>query len=168
MRRKPKVIPRGVRQLCNMFELFIDYYMTGLMCFFDDKEPFPDSEELSLLASAPYISKPLDVRVQGGNDIPYAQLLAERIMPIEQLLKRYGGIDRFRMIFSLYEATEPTHARTLKDLSRVGSLEYKNLETLAEAHNTTTTTIRRRKNRALLQLAYEIYRRDEIKIGGTD
>lgn len=168
MRRNPKVVPRGVKQLCNMFELFIDYYMTGLMCFFDEQEPFPDSEELSLLASAPYMSEPLDVRVQGGPDIPYAQLLVERIMPIEQLLKRYGGIDRFRLIFALYEAVEPATARILKDLSKVGGLEYRNLEMLAEAHSTTTATIRRRKNHALLQLAVEIYRDEEIKIGGTD
>ena len=168
MRRKPKVIPRGVVQLCNMFELFLDYYMTGLMCFFSKDEPFPDSEKLSELTGAPYKSEQLDVRVDGGPDIPYAQMFVERLTPIEQLLKRYGGIDRFRMIFALYEATEPTNARTLKDLSKVGGLEYRSLEMLAEAHNTTTATIRRRKKHALVQLAVEIHRREDIKIGGTD
>jgi len=168
MHKKPKVPPRGMQQICDMFELFLDYYMTGLMCFFDDKEPFPDSGKLSELVNAPYASEALDVRVQGGPDIPYAQMLAERIMPIEQLLRRYGGLERYRLVFSLYEVAEPARAKVLKDLSDKGGMKFRNLEALAEAHGITPAAVRRRKKRALMQLAYEVYRREEIKIGGTD
>lgn len=170
MRRKPKVKPYGIQRLCDMFELFLDHYKTGLLCFFSDNVPFPDSEKLSELICAPYKTEQLGVRVQGGPDIPYAQMVTERIMPIEQLLKKYGGIERIRQSFSLYEATEPDRAQILKDLSRIGSLKFKNLEAIAEAHATTPAAIRRIKKHALMMIAEDLFwqRYDGVKIGGTD
>ena len=170
MRRKPKVMPPGMQQLCDLFELFLNHYKTGLMCFFSDTVPFPDSEKLSELTCAPYKTEALGVRVQGGPDISYAQMVAERVMPIEQLLKKYGGIERFRTTFKLYEITEPGQAQVLKDLSKIGSLKFKNLEAVAEAHGSTPAAIRRKKKHAIVMIADDLFwrRYEDIKIGGTD
>lgn len=163
-RRSRRFIPHGVNKIIDMLNLFLEYYVTGLSCFFCPSEPFPDTYDLAELAVAPYKSDDLGVRVDGGSGVMYAQSIVERAEPLQRLLTDYGGIDAFRRCFMLYQEQQPERASVLEDLSSVGCAQYDTVEQVAYKHHTSVRHLQRIRLIAITQIATEIHRKGKMSL----
>lgn len=165
--KKEKVMPKGMRQLIALFNLFLDYNCMGLSCFIVD-EPLPSSEELALMLSYSAKKSTEDAgRVDGGQDIPQAQSILERADVIERLIQNFGGIDTFRASFAFFAALEAEASKRskgrvdryklLKDLSEVGTSRFPSNGSVAFYHHITERNMRDERKKALSQIAKDIY-----------
>jgi len=157
-------MPRDINQIATVLNLFLDYYMTGLACFFSPSIPLPSSEELAEIIAAPYKSDDLGVRIDGGSGVMFAQTLVECIEPVQYLILQYGGLSKWRETFMLYKEQQPERAHVLEDLSQVGGMRYNTMEYVADKHHTSVRNLWNIRKIAVVQIATEIYRRGRVLV----
>ena len=162
MPRKVSYVPKTVSRIEDVLSLFADYCPTGLACFFGEAE-FPDTEELALIVSARYATAEDAGRVDGGKDIPRQQIILEAAESIRDAVASAGGLEAIRAVFALYCAEFPNNARLLREMSYIGrSFRYPSVDEFAYKHHMTPKQFYRKKRKAFVEIAWEIYRRKKM------
>ena len=156
LQSKGRIVPKGIKRLCDLLNLFLNRYETGLLCFFSATEPLPDIEDIARILNSGG-SSDTGVRIQNSNQTPYAQAVVERTEPIYGILAEYGGFGTFREVFAMYRREQPEKAKVLIQLSLVGGAKYGCIEDVADANDTYVRKIQRIRYKAIHQIAREIY-----------
>lgn len=158
MSKKVSLIPKKVSQIENVLYLFADYCPTGLTCFFRECE-FPDTEELAAMVSARYTQGEEVGPVDGGKSTPEEQRIIEAAESVRDVIDSIGGLNVIHKVFMFYEAEIPEGARLLKEMNYIGrSFRYSSIEQFALKQHMSLRQFYRKKQAALRQLAWEIYR----------
>lgn len=162
MPRKVIYVPKTVSRIEDVLSLFADYCPTGLACFFGEAE-FPDTEELATMMSGGCPADDDAGRVDGGRDIPHQQLILEAAEHIRDAVAGVGGLGAFRAVFSLYDAEFPANAQLLREMAYIGrSFRYPSVDEFAYKHHMTPKQFYRKKRKAFVEIAWEIYRRKKM------
>ena len=161
-------MPRGMRQIIAMFDLFLGFNSAGLGCFMYSDEPFPSREDIALMMAYSARCNSIDIgRVDGGQSIPEAQGVLESAEVIEGILASFGGLETFRQSFELFrtletEACQNTKGRVnrydmLRDICSIGSLRFQSLNAVAIHHHITHSWLIKKRDEALEQIAKDVY-----------
>lgn len=162
MSRKVSYVPKTVSRIESVLSLFADYCPTGLACFFGEAE-FPDTEELAMIASARYAAAEDAGRVDGGKDVPRQQLVLEAAESVLGTIANAGGLEAVRSVFTLYNAEFPNNARLLKEMAYIGrSFRYPSVDEFSYKNHMTPKQFYRKKRKALVEIAWEVYRRKKL------
>lgn len=162
MSRKVSYVPKTVSRIEDVLSLFADYCPTGLACFFGEAE-FPETEELSLIVSARSADGEDVGRVDRGKDVPRQQIILEAAENIRDAVTGVGGLDAFRAVFALYCVEFPANAQLLREMSYIGrSFRYPSVDEFAYKHHMTPKQFYRKKRKAFVEIAWEIYRRKKM------
>lgn len=153
--QKGRVVPKGIRKLCDLLNLFLNRYETGLLCFFSEKEPLPDMEDVMRMLDTGSPSP--GMRVQCSSQVLPAQAAVERADGICRMIDSYGGMEAVRETCRIYGALYPEKAKILKQISQIGGLKYSCIEDVAEENGTYARKIQRVRYKAIHQIAREIY-----------
>ena len=92
--------------------------------------------------------------------IQFIDARIDAVMEVENIIRRYGGVDAIRQKCSFYEVIFPKEASILKDVSRIGEKDYPNMTAVASLYRMNTHTLRKRIKRSLCELACLIYAKD--------
>ena len=162
MSRKVSYVPKTVSRIEDVLSLFADYCPTGLACFFGEAE-FPDAEELATMMSGGCSAADDVGRVDGGRDTPHQQLILEAAEHVRETIMSAGGLDSIRSVFELYGVEFPANAQLLREMSYIGrSFRYPSVDEFAYKHHMTPKQFYRKKRKAFVEIAWEIYRRKKM------
>lgn len=94
-RQAKQFVPEIVKDVADLIDFFLDHHSVGLLVLLGDVR-FPDSREFSEMICC---SQKLDfgdpgVRVQGGESVPEAQRVIERVDRIMRTIDNVGGPSR--------------------------------------------------------------------------
>ena len=161
MSRKVSYVPKTVSRIESIFSLFADYCPTGLACFFGEAD-FPDAEELATIMSG--VSSADDAgRVDGGKNVPHQQIILEAAERVRETIANAGGLEAVRAVFTLYNAEFPNNARLLCVMVYIGrSFRYPSVDEFAYKNHMTPKQFYRKKRKALVEIAWEVYRRKKL------
>ena len=134
------------------------------MPFFDEAIPLPAGDLMYLIATGHTNNDEENVRVQGGGMIQFIDARIDAVMEVENIIRRYGGVDAIRQKCSFYEVIFPKEASILKDVSRIGEKDYPNMTAVASLYRMNTHTLRKRIKRSLCELACLIYAKDRDSV----
>lgn len=165
-KKKQMVMPRKMREVIAMFDLFMGYYALGLACFMGE-EPLPCREDLALMITYAKRGNDDAGRVDGGERIPYAQTMLEKAETVEGLIEYFGGLEVFRQSFSFFaklenEACAKSSGRInrydlLRDLSSVGGNRFPSVGSVSFQYHISSRNMQEKKTSALHQIARDIY-----------
>lgn len=154
--RNGVVYNKTVRETARMLNNVLTCYPSGLLCFFGPEENYPSYGELMevfIVGSGGGECGPVD----GGIKVPEAEKAVEIADEIRCLVDKNGGYHVFAEVFAEFKRCCPYETRLLCEISLVGSLQFPSFESVAVKNHVSKRHLYRLKNKALLQLANEIY-----------
>lgn len=159
-RRKGIWIPKDVLKMADIIALFLNKHAAGFLVLCG-KSPWPDVEELNEMLR--YVnggdSEALEVRVQGGTNIPFAQRHVEAIESAEwvyRFLDRYGGTAAVTAAMQEYHRARSQEYELLRRIGMAGQPGAKSIESLAGEFFMDVKTLYARKQQAIIDIAFGV------------
>ncbi|MDO4953346.1 MAG: hypothetical protein Q4E34_05935 [Synergistaceae bacterium] len=143
-----KVMSGGEKKLLEIFELFSKYYSLGILPFIAEAE-MPDDAAICEMLAARRAAKgiyPAEyIYVQGGQNIPAAELMTEQADSVNAVIRKAGGAENIRKAFKRYEREHPDKYNIVKDFLLKDLKELDNLEEIAERNGYSSRWIGKKK-----------------------
>ena len=143
-----KILSRGEKKLLEIFELFSKYYSLGILPFIAEAEMPDDAEICDMLAArraANGATQTEPVRVQGGENIPAAELTVEQADSVNAVIRKAGGIENIRSAFKRYKREHPDKYDIVMDFVLKDLQEIDNAEEIAERNGYSSRWIGKKK-----------------------
>lgn len=162
-RSSKQFVPKVVRDIVDLLDFFLDNHSVGLLVLMGEV-CFPSSRELFEMICCKERGEydvDTDIRVQGGQQIPEAQRIVERVEHFEHTMKTVGGIGHIVEAFQEFKRHSPREYGILRDSIKVKrgrpfkSGDY-TAQKIAERHHMHQNSMRRNRNYIVLKLAHEI------------